>query len=398
MTRRQWVVVAGAVVVSCGGAALGYRAMREAPRMSSCIEDFRLAHDATCLLLQNGRVHCFGNPRKIGKELVWDPDTEVLEDPEPYPVQTEVRFSAIDVGPYVACGLRREDGSVWCWGAHMGHRPHGVYPVEYPELGKGNVALASVAERVCVIGQENAVACLTYDGELLERLVEDAVEIEGSTWSACARTRQGEVWCWGSNDVGELGRGTTKEGRLGEWTEEPGPVQGLPPDVESVRVLGQTTCAITKEKQVWCWGSMNNSLLGDGFRWIEESGEPFPPQTLPVRLDLPPVRDFSIGHCFIAEDGSVWCWGTQADNRQLTKKIDVLPDGYAAIHPRPRRLEELGTDNVRIRIAGHVCVQKTDGSVWCWGNNYDGQITRHTGPEDGDTWVGLTRMKVNCDD
>src|SRR5690606_25289666 len=102
MTRRQWVLVAGAVVVSCGGAALGYRAMREAPRMSSCIQDFRLAHDATCLLLQNGRVHCFGNPKKIGKELVWDPETEVFEDPEPYPVQTDVRFSAIDVGPYVA--------------------------------------------------------------------------------------------------------------------------------------------------------------------------------------------------------------------------------------------------------------------------------------------------------
>jgi hypothetical protein len=118
MTRRQWVLVAGAVVVSCGGAALGYRAMREAPRMSSCIEDFRLAHDATCLLLQNGRVHCFGNPRKIGKELVWDPDTEVLQDPEPYPVQTEVRFSAIDVGPTwrAGCGAR----TVRCGaGAHI---------------------------------------------------------------------------------------------------------------------------------------------------------------------------------------------------------------------------------------------------------------------------------------
>jgi alpha-tubulin suppressor-like RCC1 family protein len=67
--------------------------------------------------------------------------------------------------------------------------------------------------------------------------------------------------------------------------------------------------------------------------------------------------------CAIKTDGTVWCWGSNSDGQ--------VGDGSYTTQLVPVQLP--GLTNVKDIAAGggHVCVVKMDGSVACWG--YDGQ-------------------------
>src|SRR5262245_37646494 len=74
--------------------------------------------------------------------------------------------------------------------------------------------------------------------------------------STCAVTTAGGVRCWGANDYGQLGNGTTSA------SASPVPVAGLASGVASVTVGIQYACALTTTGGVRCWGKGAN--VGDG--------------------------------------------------------------------------------------------------------------------------------------
>lgn len=63
--------------------------------------------------------------------------------------------------------------------------------------------------------------------------------------------------CWGSNEMGQLGDGTTTDRLV------PAPVPGLTNVVEVV-TTGYHTCARAADMTVRCWGRNEESQLGDG--------------------------------------------------------------------------------------------------------------------------------------
>jgi alpha-tubulin suppressor-like RCC1 family protein len=67
----------------------------------------------------------------------------------------------------------------------------------------------------------------------------------------------GSLWCWGQNDEGQLGTGTT--------TGVDFPVRvGLDSDWASVHPGYGFTCGRRQDGSLWCWGHNDRGQLGDG--------------------------------------------------------------------------------------------------------------------------------------
>lgn len=172
---------------------------------------------------------------------------------------------------------------------------------------------------------------------------------------ACARTKDGRVYCWGSNRAGALGRGTdTPE------PEGPGWVTGLT-RVAQVAMGEQFGCARTDAGEVLCWGDGRGGRLGDANGSTHTVATPRP-------VGIPPAKQIAVGRthaCALSSDGDVYCWGTgwavPFEGANPPTKVSGLP---------PIVRVELGTEV--------TCVTTTAKEVLCWGRNDYGRLGRGT--------------------
>jgi alpha-tubulin suppressor-like RCC1 family protein len=111
--------------------------------------------------------------------------------------------------------------------------------------------------------------------------------------------------CWGDNDYGELGDGTTTQ------RNAPVAVGGLP-SVIALAAGGYDTCALTSVGGLWCWGADFSGQLGDGT--VTEN------RTTPVAVSgVASVTAIAPGAehtCAVTVGGAVLCWG-ENDHGQL---------------------------------------------------------------------------------
>ncbi len=163
----------------------------------------------------------------------------------------------------------------------------------------------------------------------------------------CALLDDGTVACWGSNQVGQLGRGEEAE-RAGSSTPER--VVGVSNVVEL-----DHTCAVDKSGGVWCWGT-GPFLRGDGgARTIERT---------PVKLDLPASTKVGLGYdvaCAVVE-GGLRCWGSNADGQ--LGPLGSAEDGQSKLMKLP--------DGAPVRSLGvgrATFVLREDGELLTWGAN-----------------------------
>ena len=209
------------------------------------------------------------------------------------------------------------------------------------------------------------------------RPIEVASTFEATTVSAghrytCAVDRDRQVWCWGDNRWGQIGDG----GRHVNW--DPTLIEGLPP-VVSVDAGEEHTCAVGEDGSLWCWGNNRDGEVGNGTR---------NPADRPIQVDttdLGPARAVSAGYsrhtCAISTDGSLWCWGNN-DHGQLGS-------GNHTTSTVPRQVAGL-TDIVSVSAGdGHTCAAGSSGRLWCWGTNERGQIG------DGTMSLRLSPQEIN---
>ena len=144
------------------------------------------------------------------------------------------------------------------------------------------------------------------DGGGGEEPVQEWLQVAAGGDHACGIDADGGLWCWGANDTGQLGNGTALD------TSLPVAVTGLTEAVVEVSTGWKHTCAITVSGQAWCWGNNDIYQLGNGDTEAE-------PSAVPVQVvDMGNARSIAAGDahtCAIKTDGTTWCWGLNVDGQ-----------------------------------------------------------------------------------
>ena len=153
--------------------------------------------------------------------------------------------------------------------------------------------------------------------------------------------------------------------RATELDEGAGKVEGL--RVVKVELGDNHSAAIAEDGSLWTWGSNDSCQLGDG-SWKS--------RTEPVKV-MEGVASISLGGhhtAAIKTDGSLWMWGSNA--------FGQIGNGGTETALKPVKVME-GVASVSLGTYS-TAVIKTDGSLWMWGNNGMGElgdgtlIDRHT--------------------
>ena len=179
----------------------------------------------------------------------------------------------------------------------------------------------------------------------------------------CALRRDGGVACWGANDHGQLGNGTT-----GGMAAAATPVvddHGVPlAGIRAIAAGGNHTCALRPDETVVCWGD---------------------DAPLPAVVALTTIAAIAAGAhhtCAALDDGAVWCWGAN-DAGQL----GTAPSAGSAAPVEV--VDKAGGPLVAASLAAgatHSCAVGRDRTLVCWGSDVDGEL--------GDGTTAATRLPV----
>lgn len=193
-------------------------------------------------------------------------------------------------------------------------------------------------------------------------------DVEGGAFHSCALAG-GDVRCWGRGNDGVLGTGDTS------MRTRPGPRVAIFGDdaVAKLAVGGLHNCVLLQTGSVRCWGANQAGQLGYG-------------DTAPRGTTTASVGDVDLGGdiaeqlvtggshtCVLLRGGAVRCWGRN-DEGQLGLN-DTTPRGNKPIDlplqenvPLPDEALEITAGN------SHTCARLRNGGVYCWGWNFGGQL------------------------
>lgn len=202
--------------------------------------------------------------------------------------------------------------------------------------------------------------------------------------NSCAIYNDGRLFCFGGNDSGQLGDGTTAD-RGGE----PGTMATLKPvdlgpsaDVKQV-VLGDShLCALLSTGQVKCWGSNEQGQLGlednvDRGDKPGQMGTALPEVKLGAGRTVTKLAAGTDFTCALLDNKTVKCWGRNANGQLglgsnavfVGRAPGEMGDALASVDVGPgRTVKDIGAGEM------HVCAHLDDDSVKCWGNNQEGQL------------------------
>ena len=204
------------------------------------------------------------------------------------------------------------------------------------------------------------------------------VQVAAGGYHSLAVKNDGTVWAWGLNDNGQLGDGTTIN-RLS-------PVQvlgvggsGFLTGVVQVAAGGSHSLAVKNDGTVWAWGQNTSGQLGDN----STTNRSTPVQvlkgaSLSVTDYLTGVVQICGGHAHsvaMKSDGTVFAWGNNMNGQ--------LGDGTNTSSPIPVQAVKGASSSSTAYLTGVVQISvgnqysmalKSDGTVFAWGSSSNGQL------------------------
>lgn len=228
----------------------------------------------------------------------------------------------------------------------------------------------------------------------------------------CARSFAGEVSCWGANEEGQLGRGTTST----EASPSPVVISGL--EADSIAAGQQHACAVVANDTL-CWGFNDRAqlatddrtrrtmptatVMGSGVFGVYAGASHTCVRTMAQKLRcagdnvydqlghsatdeyisafvsaeaLMDVRQVALGaahSCTLDGEGVIHCWGDNSTGQLGNPAITV-----ATVIPQPVTVP---AGFVHLAAGDyHTCAIDRNGEVWCWGDNGRDQAQPEDGP------------------
>lgn len=331
-----------------------------------------LAQYLTCAVRSDGVVMCWGVGGSLGDGTTTSSNVPVVT----YGI-TAGTVTSLDAGNGHTLALLN-DGSVKCWGANdLGQCGDGtttivLTPITVSGLTGTVTSMASAHNGGCAAMQAGGILCWGYnshgqvgDGATgVNRLTPVAVsgitgtvtKVYGGWWPGtfCAVLESSIVKCWGRNDFGQCGDGTTTD------RNTPVTMTAITETFETLAMGMSHVCALLESGAVKCWGKGSEGQLGDGtsfsYTGVAVSG-------ITTATSLDAGEHFS---CASLEDGSVKCWGQNTYGQ--------LGDGTNTQRNTPVTVSGISTAvNVACGVR-HVCAALQDGGMTCWGYGGQGQL------------------------
>lgn len=259
-------------------------------------------------------------------------------------VRSGLRWTDLAVGRLSTCG-RSDDGLGLCWGANQ----HGEIGVAFITLG------------------ENTISPVEVDGGLRFR------QIVPGWIHTCGIIDDGRLFCWGSNDRGQIGASTPDP-----QTQRTPVAVGPNLRFSEISLGAKHTCGLATDGIAYCWGENFSGQLGDGTTTSRET-----PTAVATTVRFAHIATSSgfaggsnvgllgatpgqIAHtCALTATGAAHCWGWNGSGQ--------LGDGTTTTQPAP---VPVGGSHVfdTIGLGGAYTCGITGGTVWCWGSNALGQL------------------------
>src|SRR6266478_1004430 len=197
--------------------------------------------------------------------------------------------------------------------------------------------------------------------------------LAGGLYHSLALKSDGTVWAWGYNGYGELGNATFTSNNTPVQVLGPGGV-GFLTGVTAIAVGGLHSLALKSDGTVWAWGLNFQGQLGNGT--VTNSNTPVQVLGPGGVGNLTGVTALAVGggqnqHSLaLKSDGTVWAWGYNGQG-QL---------GNATNTTSNTPVQVLGLSGVTAIAGGvfHSLALKSDGTIWAWGYNFYGQLGNGT--------------------
>jgi alpha-tubulin suppressor-like RCC1 family protein len=178
----------------------------------------------------------------------------------------------------------------------------------------------------------------------------------------CALESTGGVSCWGYNYSGEIGDGTTTHRHLPVSVYDLGPGSG----VKAIAAADYHSCALTRDTTVQCWGTNNHGQLGTGNTTVSH----VPVEASGLGTGIVEVSAGGEHTCALDASARPFCWGNDPYGQV----------GYAGIGSNfyvypPVRVSGLDSPATQVSLMRQTsCAVTAAGGAMCWGNNDYGQI------------------------
>ncbi|MFO7180807.1 MAG: DUF4215 domain-containing protein, partial [Pseudomonadota bacterium] len=359
-----------------------------------------------CALMANDALKCWGNNffGQLGTYGELSPDREQTPD-----VFSD-SVSAFDAGELATCAVHIERSSIKS-------KPYQVFPGFTPR----QVALG--AYHICAIdGQSSALKCWGFvgDGALgvnhddefagddesiyevpyVELGVAARAVAAGDSFT-CALLETGSAKCWGNNEYGRLGLGSSDVSRALPSGDV---LLGDKLEIAKIATCSRHVCALSTTGYVKCWGANESGQLGYGDTADRGRTQASMGNNLPVVPLGSPVVDIAIGSassCAVLVDGAVKCWGAGASGQLGQPALTHVGDTVNNLGDEPGEVQalppiDLGTGAHAIRVAvglDFACAVLEDGGVKCWGNDY--VLNKSIGDEVGEMGDALPEVPLN---
>ena len=241
--------------------------------------------DHTCVVASDGEPYCWGrnNNGKLGNNSTANSLVPVAVDTSG--VLAGKIVTSVVASRYHTCALT-SIGGVVCWGYNADG-----------ELGNNSTANSLVPVAVDTSGVLSGKTVTT---------------ITTGYAHTCAIASDNKAYCWGSNWNGQLGNNSTSQSSVPVAVDTSGILAGK--TINSIVAGDDHTCAIASDNKAYCWGSGYMGRLGNNS--TSNSLVPVAVDTSGVLAgkSLGIIEAGHIATCVVSTDNQRYCWGSNEDS------------------------------------------------------------------------------------